>query len=392
MVVDDSGRSKSFGCLFRGASSVTSKVREASLGARMIDGKQGGTVHATHRSKVVPEPRVLEDPLVKFASKNLTTQKVPNILAEEYELGRVIGEGAFGTVVLGRSLSTQEMVAVKREPTGNHRPYLKDEIKYLNMLAGVAAVPSVLWHGVADGHHHLVMELLGLSLDDLMQSCGDRFSLKTVLMLADQMVVRLEELHGLCIVHRDVKPENFAMGRGSKATIVHLIDLGLSKMWMDPISKKHIEPHYDKNLSGTLRYASLRAHCSEQSRRDDLESLGYTLVFLLKGSLPWQSLEAPVTSAATSDTCASVRKAKMKIPVEDLCCGCPPEFCEFIHRCRKLSFKEPPNYNFFRGLFKQAMASEGFLHDFQFDWKTDACGESAAIDVYSFDNSDECCC
>mmetsp|Transcript_27303 Transcript_27303/g.20438 ORF Transcript_27303/g.20438 Transcript_27303/m.20438 type:complete len:135 (+) Transcript_27303:419-823(+) len=134
----------------------------------------------------------------------------------------------------------------------------------------------------------MVIDLLGPSLEDLFKFCGGRFSLKTVLMIAHQILGTIARLHAKNFVHRDIKPENFLMGLGRKSHIVHLIDFGLAKRYRDGKTHQHIPYKENKNLTGTARYASVNAHLGiEQSRRDDLESIGYILVYFANGSLPW---------------------------------------------------------------------------------------------------------
>lgn len=132
------------------------------------------------------------------------------------------------------------------------------------------------------------MDLLGPSLADLFAFCGNRFSLKTTLMLADQMLGRIDSVHKKNFIHRDMKPENFLMGIGSESQTVYIIDFGLSKKFKDAKTHQHVPYRENKNLTGTARYASVNAHLGiEQSRRDDLESIGYILVYFINGSLPW---------------------------------------------------------------------------------------------------------
>ena len=157
------------------------------------------------------------------------------------------------------------------------------------------------YYGVEGTFNVMVMELLGPSLEDLFNYCNRRFTLKTVCMLAQEMLLRIEFLHSKLFIHRDMKPDNFVIGLGKKANIIHLIDFGLSKRYRNPITKSHI-PFFlsfipltsrNKSLTGTPRYASLGNHLGmEQSRRDDLESLGYIFLYFLKGKLPWQGLRA----------------------------------------------------------------------------------------------------
>lgn len=139
----------------------------------------------------------------------------------------------------------------------------------------------------------MVMDMLGQSLEELFRKCGRRFSLKTVLMLADQMIQRVEYIHSRLYLHRDIKPDNFLMGVGKRQHYVYTVDFGLTKRYRDPKTGQHIPYKDGKSLTGTARYASLNTHLGiEQSRRDDLECLGFVLIYFLKGGLPWQGVKA----------------------------------------------------------------------------------------------------
>lgn len=167
---------------------------------------------------------------------------------------------------------------------------------------------------------------------------------------------RVEFVHARSFIHRDIKPDNFLMGLGKKANQVHIIDFGLAKKYRDPKSHIHIPYRENKNLTGTARYASINTHLGiEQSRRDDMESLGYVLMYFLRGSLPWQGLKA----ATKRQKYEKISEKKMSTPIEVLCKGYPVEFVTYFQYCRSLRFDDKPDYSFLRKLFRDLFAREG---------------------------------
>lgn len=211
----------------------------------------------------------------------------------------------------------------------------------------------------------MVLDLLGPSLEDLFNYCGRRFQLKTVLMLADQLLSRLEYVHTKSFIHRDVKPDNFLIGLGKRQSVIHIIDFGLAKKYRDPRSHQHIPYRENKNLTGTARYASINTHIGiEQSRRDDLESLGYVLMYFIRGSLPWQGLKANTKKQKYE----RIMDRKMSTSTEQLCKGYATEFRSYFEYCRSLRFEDRPDYAYLKRLFKELFYRKGFQYDNMFDW------------------------
>lgn len=211
----------------------------------------------------------------------------------------------------------------------------------------------------------MVMELLGPSLEDLFNFCSRRFSLKTVLLLADQMISRIDYIHSRNFIHRDIKPDNFLMGLGKKGNLVYIIDFGLAKKYKDAKSSLHIPYRENKNLTGTARYASINTHLGiEQSRRDDLESLGYVLMYFNLGTLPWQGLKA----ANKRQKYERISEKKLSTPIEVLCKDFPNEFPTYLTYCRRLDFIQRPDYSYLRKLFRTLFHNQGFTYDYVFDW------------------------
>ncbi|XP_036595758.1 casein kinase I-like [Trichosurus vulpecula] len=290
------------------------------------------------------------------------------IVGGRYQLIRKIGCGAFGDIYLATNLLTGEDVAVKLESQRAKHPQLLYESKLYSILQGAVGFPRMCWFGQERNYNVLVMDLLGPSLEDLFNYCSRSFSLKTVLLLAEQMITRIEYLHSKNFIHRDIKPDNFLMGMGHHRNKLFLIDFGLAKKYRDAKTKEHIPYREDKNLTGTARYASINAHLGiEQSRRDDLESVGYVLMYFNRTSLPWQGLKG----ATRMERYEKITEKKMATPIETLCRGFPPEFGIYLNYCRSLGFDETPDYSYLKQLFNLLLKSMGQPHEHgedPFDW------------------------
>jgi len=289
---------------------------------------------------------------------------IGKILFKHYKLRKKIGEGSFGKIYIATDIHTKEEYAVKLEKIEVQRSLLETEAYILSHLKAFG-LPDIKIYGCNQEYNILIMELLGQSLEDLFQAQNKSFSIKTACMLGIQMVDRLEYLHSRKIIHRDIKPDNFCMGRGLKSHIVYILDFGLAKKYWSSSHKCHIPFITGKKLTGTARYASINAlGGGEQSRKDDLESVGYIIMYFIKGSLPWQGLKVN----RKEDRYKKIWEKKRQTSSKELCNGFPKELENFIEYTRNLKFTEVPDYNYLRNLLKNVIKKSGFTIDYYYDW------------------------
>ncbi|KAJ2958503.1 hypothetical protein NQZ79_g5917 [Umbelopsis isabellina] len=298
-----------------------------------------------------------------------------NVVGVHYRVGKKIGEGSFGVIYEGTNLLNNQQVAIKFEPRKSDAPQLREEYRAYKILNGcskptcrTAGIPNAYYFGQEGMHNILVIDMLGPSLEDLFDMCNRKFSPKTVAMVAKQMLTRVETLHEHNLIYRDIKPDNFLIGKPGtdSSDMVFMIDFGMVKQYRDPKTKQHIPYRERKSLSGTARYMSINTHLGrEQSRRDDLEALGHVFLYFLRGQLPWQGLKA----ATNKQKYEKIGEKKQSTPVKDLCHGFPEEFGIYLQYVRKLGFEELPDYNFLRELFNKVIRSTGQEDDLVYDWK-----------------------
>jgi len=238
-----------------------------------------------------------------------------------FKIIKKIGSGAFGEIFSAFDIEDKREVAVKLEPTVSKAPaQLIYEARVYKLLQGGIGIPSIYYYGTEGDYNVMVIDLLGSSLEDHFNFCKRKFTIKTVLLLSEQCLERLEFMHNKHFIHRDLKPDNFMNGRGKESNLIYIIDYGLAKRYRDPKTRMHIPYRDGKKLTGTARYASINTHLGiEQSRRDDLECLGYLLIYLLRGTLPWQGIKG----ATPKEKHEKIMEKKMSSPIEILCKGFP---------------------------------------------------------------------
>ena len=305
------------------------------------------------------------------------------ILNGIYRIIKMVGCGAFGEIHLAYDVNMKALRAIKFEMANHKNPQLKHEYSVLEQLnkheggggggtrgAGevFTGVPKVYYFDrLEHKYNFMVMEFLGPSLGDLFQLKERNFGMETVLMIAIQVLSRIEYIHEKGFIHRDIKPENFVIGLNEKSNLVYLIDYGLSKRYKDKNSGQHIPYRENKQLVGTVRYASVNAHLGiEQSRRDDLEGIGYVLVYFYLGRLPWQNKTdkgKPLTQKIT--------EKKLTTPPELLCKKMPREFSYYFHYCKNLKFEDRPDYNSLKSMFADLLMSRMKINGIKeliYDW------------------------
>jgi serine/threonine protein kinase len=273
-----------------------------------------------------------------------------------------LGKGAFGEVYLGLDKQTNNYVAIKIENTKNNNQLIQETLilKYLQGCIGIPQFHSFIKN---NNYNFLIIDLLGPNLESLFEKMNNHFSIKTIIYLGIEMINIIENIHKRHIIHRDIKPENFVISLNKNTTnnSIYLIDFGLSKRFRDPKTGEHIPYKDNKLLTGTARFSSIYTHLGiEQSRRDDLEGIIYTLIYFYKGSLPWQNI---------NNCNEKILEKKINISIDSLCEGMPIEFNDLLSYVRSLQFDEKPDYEMMRKKLVDLLNKEKLsINNINFDW------------------------
>lgn len=290
------------------------------------------------------------------------------IISDEYTINmkEKLGKGSFGQIYKCFNTQTKKEYAAKIESNSTTIPLLTHEYKMLKILEGGEGIPTPIFFKNQGMDTILVIESLGPNLEDILQDTKKKkFSLKTTLMIADQVLTRLNYIHDLGIIHRDMKPENFLVPSHVRDTTIYIIDFGLARKYIDPKTNCHIPFKEGRTITGTVKYISTNVHKGyEQSRRDDLLSLCYIICYFIRGELPWDSVKAKVKEEKYKE----IFEIKQEYSPEKLCENLPIELKIFFEYVFQLEFETKPNYTYLKSLIAKAIENTGNVNDMAFDW------------------------
>ena len=292
---------------------------------------------------------------------------IGKIIFNKYGILEKIGGGSFGSIY--KAVYGNKFYAVKfeKKQKEEYQQTIINEAYCMKYLKG-PFVPYVKMYGDTNTHFFLVMELMGKSLEDLFNENRRKFSIRCVCNIGYQMIEILEFIHNKNVIHQDMKPDNFVIGLNDKRKYIYLLDFGLARSYKSPKTNKHYPLEKYNHLVGTSRYASINAMVAyTQSRRDDLESIGYIFIYFLKGKLPWQGIPAKTKD----EKYRKIKDKKQQTSAEELCDYLPGQFADYINYTRNLEYEQDPDYNYLKNLLVRVLNLYGYSIDCYYDWDTD---------------------
>ncbi|CAF3995133.1 unnamed protein product [Adineta steineri] len=325
------------------------------------------------KSKLKKRIRTIVSSFQPLNNDKISLKKIENIpkdkiyiIENRFTTIKCIGSGGFGEVYLAKDNNQNDLlVAIKFERTDTQRPQLPIEKYVFEIMSKCIYIPKMFYFGTHNEYTVLAMDLLGPSVEDLLNFSGRKFTPKTICMIGEQILRSIEALHNHSLIHRDLKPDNFLFGLGLKSHIVHLIDFGLCKNYRHPLTYEHSLYRVGKTLTGTARYCSLYTHHGiEQSRRDDIQCLSYIIIYLAKGFLPWMSIKISNRKKRNE----KLIEIKESLTVKELCQDLPYEFELFYKYSRTLSYTQRPDYGYLRNLLIAVINRLKQKFDYIYDW------------------------
>lgn len=263
---------------------------------------------------------------------------INKIVNRKYKVLSLLGKGSFGEIYKGINVRTSEKVAIKIELISNNTKLLKNESKIYRYLHGIDGISELKWFGRDEIYNYMVLELLGETLQERYY----QIELEEVCKIGKQILVLIQNIHNKGLIHRDIKPDNFLFGRpdNDEEDEIFLIDFGLCKTFVN--DNAHVPMRELNNVIGNLTFASINNHNKrEQSRRDDLESLGYVMIYLLVGNFKWSNLAINNSNRAKVNDL--IKRCKEDIfKLYDL----PNVLMDYMNYVKCLEFNERPDYEY----------------------------------------------
>ena len=302
----------------------------------------------------------------KAKNKTSKFQLLNTLIFKKYRILKLISEGIFGQIYIVINENNRNYYAMKVENQDSNIQILEQEAYNLLSIKGLG-IPELITFGKVKNYKILIEQLLSKSLAVLFTEYNYKFSMKDICLISLQLIDRIELIHSKTLVHRDIKPENFLIGT-TDPNIIYLTEFGLCTKYCSSKTGKHIIPRFRGTFTGTLKFSSANAQKgNQQSRRDDIESLGYNIIYFMKGKLPWDNLNQNYNDREKYLKTYAIKKY---MPIERLCKELPSEMKEYFKHVKNLKFQEKPNYEYLRNLFKKILANEGVVNyeNINFSW------------------------